>query len=107
MNNFNYLKSLSFTELAEWLDKNGQFDGSTWLDWFDNKYCKNCEPIVCNEVEHQDALGLKPPWLSDTIECAYCELEKKCKFFKELNEVPDNKKIIELWFTEEVKDERN
>lgn len=106
MTNLEYLQMLPIDAFAEWLNKNGQFDGSPWMDWFNNKYCKNCEPIVCNEVEHQDELGLKPPWLSDTIECAYCELEKKCKFFKEFDEAPDNKKIIELWFTEEVKDER-
>ena len=106
MTNFEYLKSLSLDDLAEWLDTHGQFDGSPWLSWFDKTYCKNCESIKCNIEDKADELGFKPPWLGPTIECAYCELEKKCKFFPELSEEPDNKEILKMWLNIKKEEDR-
>ena len=47
MNNFERLKSMSVEELSKWIDTHGQFDNSLWITWFDQKYCKNCENIMC------------------------------------------------------------
>ena len=47
MNNFEKLKSMSAEELAEWFDKYIAFDNAPYMIWFDQKYCKNCEPIMC------------------------------------------------------------
>lgn len=34
--------------------------------------------------------------------CSYCELNGNCKFFPDLDEVPDNKKIIKMWLETEI-----
>lgn len=93
--NFSYIKDMSIDELTDWLDKYGQFDGSPWMDWFNNNYCSKCEPIKC-KVDEKDAF-----WPGHTMDCAYCELEKKCKHFPQLDNMPDNKDIIKMWLMQE------
>lgn len=106
MINFEYIKSLSIDELAEWLDKHGKFDTVPWSEWFSNKYCNNCESIKCKYTDAEETLGFSPySYYNREIECAYCELEKKCRFFEELDDVPDNKEVIKLWLNEEVRNE--
>jgi len=102
MTNFEKFKSMSIDELADWLDKYGQFDGSPWMEWFNDNYCKKCESIKCKFSEADEKLGFTPLFPGKEIDCAYCELEKHCKFFTELMEVPDNKSIIEMWLNQEV-----
>lgn len=104
--NFNRIQSMNVEELAEWLDKHGQFDGAPWTHWFDDQYCKNCAAIECNYAQAKTDLGITP-FYNETIECAYCELidefgKKRCRFFPELDDIPDNKKIIEMWLIEEI-----
>ena len=91
MNNFERLKSMSVEELSKWIDTHGQFDNSPWITWFDQKYCKNCEDIMC---KYEDG-GREFP-------CSYCELNGNCKFFPDLDEVLDNKKIIKMWLETEI-----
>lgn len=103
MNNFEFIKSLSIDELAEWLDKHGNFDSSPWSDWFAKKYCDNCESIKCKYKYTEKALGFSPYSYSSyggDIECAYCELENKCRFFPDLDETPDNLTTIKMWLKE-------
>ena len=84
---FKLLKTKNIDEFAEWLDKHGQFDGSPWMKWYDENYCKKCEPIMC----HYPDSKVEFP-------CSWCELNNnKCKFFPQLDEAPDNKKIIKMW----------
>ena len=90
-NVFEKFKSMNIDELAEWLDKYGMFDNSPWMSWFDQKYCKNCEDIMC---KYEDSEREFP--------CSYCELNGNCKFFSGLDEVPDNKKIIKMWLESEI-----
>lgn len=90
MTMFEVLKSKNIDELAEWIDKNGQFDNSPWLIWFDNTYCKNCETIMCHYAGSE--LMLRFSW---------CELNNKCKFFQDMDKVPSNKEIIKLWLETE------
>lgn len=85
-NVFDKFKSMNIDELAEWLDKYGTFDNSPWMSWFDQKYCKRCEDIMC---KYEDG---KREFL-----CSYCELNGNCKFFPNLDEVPDNKMSIKMW----------
>ena len=47
MNNFEKLKSMSMEALTDWFDKYIAFDNAPYMFWFDQKYCKNCEPIMC------------------------------------------------------------
>jgi hypothetical protein len=98
MNNFEFLKSLSIDELAAWLDKYCNFDHSPWSDWFANKYCANCESIKCKYKDTENVLGFSP--YTGEIECAYCELENKCRFFPDLDDTPDNLTTIKMWLKE-------
>lgn len=91
MNNWTKLKNMSTEDLAEWLDQYGQFDNSPWMSWFDQKYCKNCEDIMC---KYEDGEREFP--------CSYCELNGNCKFVPDLDEEPDNKRIIKMWLETEI-----
>lgn len=102
MINFERLQLMSIDELAEWLDKNGMFDNSPWSEWFSKKYCENCESIKCKYADAEEKLSITPFSYSGEIECAYCELENKCRFFQELDDIPDNKKVIKMWLEEEA-----
>ncbi len=103
MTNLEKIKNMSIDELAEWLDKNGMFDNSPWMNLFNEKYCAKCESIKCKYADAEEKLGITPFSYSGEIECAYCELENKCRFFPELDDVPDNKEMIKMWLEEEVK----
>ena len=87
MNNFEYIKSLSVDELAEWLDEHGEFDGAPWSIWFDKTYCSKCDPVMG-----------KYPDSDREIEFAWCELNDKCRF---MDFIPDAKEIIKLWLESE------
>lgn len=93
MNNFEKLKSMAVDELAEWLDKNGMWDNSPWSLWFDQKYCKNCEEIMC-----------KSPDDCREFPCAYCEIYYNCRFFQDKEDVPDSKEIIKMWLESNEED---
>ena len=105
MNNFESLKSMSVEDLAAWLDQNGIIDNSPWFEDFNKKYCVNCEPIICKYEDAEKALGFKPMFEDDEIECAYCEIYNKCRYFEDRDEVPDGKEMVRLWLESESKDE--
>ena len=104
MNNFEKLRSMSVEDLAKWLDQNGIIDHSPWLDYFNNKYCANCESVMCKYEDAEAAIGFKPCFSDDDIECAYCEVYKKCRYFPDMTEVPDGVEMARLWLESEVKD---
>lgn len=94
LTNWGLLKLKNAEEFAEWLDKNGQFDGSPWMKWYDENYCKKCEPIMCH---YPDSKVQFP--------CSWCELnDNRCKYFPEMEQAPSNKEIIKLWLVEECKE---
>lgn len=99
MNNFEKLKSFDMDQLADWLAEHSQYDHSPWSEWFDKKYCKNCESIICRHEDTEKMLGLKP-----FFECAYCEVYDKCKFFADADDVPDEKETIKMWLESEVEE---
>jgi len=103
MNNFENLKSMSVEELAEWLDKNGIFDNSPWMNWFAQQYCERCESIECKYAEAKEKLGIEPFFMDGTIECAYCEIYGNCQFFQDREDVPSNRDTIRMWLESEVK----
>jgi hypothetical protein len=100
MTNLQKLKDMNADELAEWLDKYGMFDNSPWLNSFNEKYCEKCEGIECH-YEDAKKIGLTP-FYDETIECAYCEVYNKCRFFESLEDVPDNKAMIKMWLEEDA-----
>ena len=93
MNNFEKLQSMSIEDLAAWLDKNGMWDRSPWSQWFDSSYCQQCESV---EATVKDDFGER--------ECdfAWCELEHKCRYFSDLEDVPNGKEIIKMWLESEA-----
>lgn len=93
MNNFNYIQSMSLEQLATWLDINGQCDDSPWLNWFSANYCKKCEPVICKYEDVEAKLGFESFFGRD-CECAYCELEERCRYF---STYPTSLEIIKLW----------
>ena len=95
MTNYRNLKNMNIDELANWLDENGQFDGSPWSEWFDTNYCKKCTPIKCR-IESTN-IGFTPLYPNKEIDCSYCEINNKCKYIKKLDNIPTNKDIIKMW----------
>ena len=91
MTNFEKFKSMSIDEFAEWIDRYGEFDGSPWLDWWNVNYCNDCESEFITFVD----TGKK-------AECAWCEVYDKCKYFKELQGLPNDKQIIKMWLKTEI-----
>lgn len=106
MTNFENLKKMSLEDFTAWLDEYGQFDHAPWSDWFAKKYCDNCESIKVTYIDAKEKLGLHP-FYNQSFECAFCELAdgcgvKKCRFFPDLEDVPDNKEVIKMWLSEET-----
>jgi hypothetical protein len=91
---------MTLDELATWIDKHGDFDGAPWMKWFDKNYCDKCEPVEMSQVEYRKIFGCSS--YSSTMTCSYCELHHNCKFFPELDYIPDNKDIIRMWLELEV-----
>lgn len=77
---FEKLKNKNIDELANWLDEYATHDTSPWYHWWDSHYCNKCEGVE-----------------KDGMKFAYCELHGNCKFFKDMEEIPDNKQIIKMW----------
>ena len=82
---FEKFKDMSIEDLVEYIASLDYLEGP-WMKLFDEKYCKNCDPIRCRYPES----------LVD-INVAWCELNKKCKFFPHLETEPTLKDIIRLW----------
>ena len=96
MTNYKKIQSMNIKELSEWLDQYGQFDNSPWINWWDSTYCSKCPSetgyIPDNQGEHV--------W-NVPCEFSWCELHDKCKFFQELDDVPNTKNIIKMWLEAE------
>ena len=99
--NYDFIKKMSIFELAKFLDCYGRFEDSPWMKWFDEKYCENCESVKCKYEGDM--------WNADhEFEAAYCELAdesgiKRCRFFPDMNDVPDSKQTCLMWLKEEKK----
>lgn len=83
---FENLKSMNIDEFAKWLEENCLYDSDPCIKWFDETYCKNCKTVIENGREY-----------------AYCELNDKCRYFKDADEMPDNSQIIKLWLESQVR----
>lgn len=90
---FEYITSMSVDELAEWLDEHGMFDGSPWMNWFNKNYCLKCESETVR-IPNIDGERVE--------EAGWCELHGKCKYFQDMDEIPDNKAIIKMWLEKEI-----
>jgi hypothetical protein len=88
---FESIKSKNIDEIVDWLDEYGDFDGSPWMKYFNENYCGKCETIMCH-YENSDK----------EFPCSWCELFKKCKFFRQMDDIPDNKDIIKMWLESSI-----
>ena len=105
MTNLKHIQSMSLEDFAEWLDEHGQFDDSPWMHWFDQKYCAGCESIKCKYKDVAHLFGFDDESNEREMMCAYCEVHGKCKYFEELDDIPNNLEIIKLWLKEEATEE--
>ena len=87
---FEKIRSMDIDEFAEFLDDNWTHDNDPTIEWWNQKYCNNCDPIrdwaECFKTE---------------VDFAWCELNGKCKYFPDLDEVPDSKQMIKMWLESE------
>lgn len=81
---FEKLSSMNIDEYTEWFEENCIHDTDPCIRWFDKTYCQNCEEVVKDGAY------------------SYCELHGKCRFFKKMDNVPDNKQTIKLWLESKV-----
>ena len=88
---FDGIKSKNIDELTEWINENLVFDRAPFWKWWDNNYCSKC----VSELGYM-------PHLNKECEFAWCELNGKCKFFMELNDIPDEKQIVKMWLESEA-----
>ena len=86
---FDNIKNKNIDEFAEWLDEHCHFDYAPWWKWWDENYCGKCESIVFTDDEDYKK------------EFAYCEHYGNCRFFNEMEKIPDNKQIIKMWLESE------
>ena len=84
------IKTMNINEFAEWLDQIGIYDGSPWMNWWNDTYCSKCESVRACMVDN-----------GREMEFAWCELHNKCRFFQNMNTIPDTKQIIKLWLERE------
>ena len=82
MNNFDDIKSMNIDELAEWFADNWLHDNDPSIKWFDDKYCKKCEPVIMDGGEY-----------------SWCEVNHKCRYFQD--GIPDCKQMVKLWLESE------
>ena len=94
--NYENLHSMTLDELATWIDKHGDFESAPWMNWFNKNYCEKCESIEVDSNTAIEVLRLSSFYCS-CVTCAYCELHHNCKFFPDLDYIPDNKDIIRMW----------
>ena len=94
MTNLKHIKSMTIDELTEWFDNFDIQEYSPWSKWFDKHYCQKCETIK----KYSERFNRK-------LEYSYCELNDfKCRFFPELDEVPDYKQTIKMWLESEYEE---
>ena len=88
---FDWINSKNIDEFAEWLYKVGTYDDSPWMQWWNDNYCGKCEPEVIDDVD-----------CNKEFVCAWCELHDKCKYFKDMEDIPTIEQTIKMWLESEV-----
>lgn len=88
---FNDINSMNIDNFAEWFDKHCAHDDDPAITWWNDTYCKNCEPVI---GRYEDS--------NVNMEFSWCEIYGKCKFFQDLDSVPDTLQMTKLWLESEV-----
>jgi hypothetical protein len=96
-------KNASIDSIAEFLDENGMYDHTPWMDWWNENYCDKCETLEIPFEDSKELLGFEPVFGEGTMECAYCEVHHLCRFFPDGPEDgPAPKEIIKMWLESEA-----
>ena len=91
---FEKIKSMNIDEFAEWYEANCLHDNDPCLRWWDKTYCQNCEGIIKDDI------------VPYPHEFAYCELNGNCRYFKDMDNIPDNIQTIKMWLENEYEEQR-
>lgn len=83
---FEKIKSMNIDEFTEWFENNCLHNEDPCIKWWDKTYCQNCEPVHA----YVDYLGKE-------CECSWCEIYMKCRYFQNMDKIPDNKETIKMW----------
>ena len=86
---FEKIKGKNIDELVNWIDEHFAFDDAPYWHFWDENHCNKCEPVVRTDED-----GHKK-------EYAYCEVYGNCRFFKDMDDIPDHKQIIKIWLESE------
>lgn len=84
---FNMIQNKNIDEFVDWINEHFQFDNAPYWYWWDKNYCNKCETI--NSLDDEGKL-------------AYCEAHDNCRFFMDMNSIPDHKQIIKMWLESEI-----
>lgn len=83
---FDQIRKMNIDEFAEWFNDHCSHDTDPCVEWWNNTYCKNCNPEL-GTIE-----GTQTP-----LEFAWCELHKKCRFFPNMECIPDSLEMTKIW----------
>ena len=102
MTNFERIKNMSQDELIKFLSENSFSDDSVWLKYFNEKYCNTCPAV---ETKYTN-VGLTSFFGNEeaTCLCAYCEVNKDCRYFKGQfkDGCPTDEEMLKIWLEAEV-----
>lgn len=97
MTEYEKIKSMSMEEFAEWLDSFPTHDNAPWTDWWCKTYCDRCDTEIVRISDlYKDHCGC------EEVECAWCEIHNKCRFFQYKDDTPDTLEMIKMWLESEV-----
>ena len=101
MTNFEKIKNMSKEELIKFITENN-LDDNIWVKSFTKKYCDKCESVIQKIPANVSILGI-----DREAECAYCEINKNCRFFegKFIDGCPSDEEILSMWLEEEAENE--
>lgn len=90
---FDKFKSKNIDELAEWLDKYSNFEYAPWMKWLEDTYCSKCPTEIGRFVDSDRDVNF-----------CWCELHNKCRFFSDMDSIPDSKQVIKMWLESEIEE---
>ena len=99
---FESITSKNIDELAKWIDKYVAFDDSPWMKWWDENYCQKCEKVAMPREEYARIVGWDCSDFRGGIVCGYCEVNGKCRYFQNMDDIPDNEDVIKMWLETEA-----
>ena len=92
---FDSIKNKNIDELVDWIDKYIDFDTAPYWKFWDKNYCSKCEPLIASNDEY------------NKMEFAYCEVNNNCRYFKDMEEIPNRKQTIKMWLESECDAKEN